>query len=807
MYGWFRDARYALRQLVKTPAFTLTAIVTLALGIGANTTIFSWINSTLLSPLPGASPRGAPVAIKRGDRQLSYPDFVDLRTSVHSVSALVAWTNNPIDLTSEAKPQRLWAQLTTANFFDALGVRPYLGHFFESQKEDRPGGSPVAVLSYRTWQLLFDADPQIIGRTIHLNQHPFTVIGVAPPLFQGATSGLRMDVWAPLLMNRQLDSASDLIHDRGDQSLNVIGILAPGTTRAQAQQELTLQMQQLARAYPETHLGSNDMLAIPLWRAPDSANQYLSAMLPPLMAIALVVLLLACVNLANLFLVRGIARRREMAVRLSLGANRVRLVRQMLVESVLVALVGGGLALFVTLWSAGSFDRFLPPSNLPVNLNMHVDQRVLIATFLLSTLTGIAFGLLPAMRSSSVVPVTVLKEETGTTSGSMHKARLTSALVCAQIALSFLLLVSGGLFIRSFRHAQNADPGFRADHVLLSTVDLFPAGYTAEKGVAFQRELLNRIDRIPGVRSASFSNWSPLSLSNSHETIMPEGYVPQRDESLSILAEKVAPNYLETLGIPLVAGRDISDRDTPQTQGVAVVNEKFVQQYWPGQNPLGMRVKVAGEWLTVVGVAKNAKYLALEESAQPLIYWSALQRYRSYFVLQVLVKGDPNAYAAPVVDAVHSLDPELPVLYQYPLSRNVETASTGARVAGTFVGLFGLIGLTLAAIGVYGVISYSTRQRLHEIGIRMALGAKRRDVLDLVLKQGVQLAAVGIAGGVIFSLLLTPLLRSQLYQVSPSDFATYLCVAILLAAVTLAACFIPARKAASVEPLSVLRCE
>jgi predicted permease len=809
MQGWFRDARYAVRQLRKSPAFTLTAIVTLALGIGANSTIFSWMSSTLFSPIPGAHLPNTAVAIKRGtiNSQLSYPDFVDLRAHTKTLQALIGWDSTSVGLTSVGKPQRLWASLTTANFFSALGVRPVLGRFFEPQEEQRPGGSPVAVLSYKAWRLIFAGDPKVVGRTIYLNQHPFTVIGVAPPLFQGASNGLRMDVWVPLMMQQQLEVNGDPIHDRSDEWLSAIGVLAPGATAAQAKQELTVEMHQIAHDYPGWHKGSNDALLYPLWRAPDSSNEYLSVILPPLMAIALVVLLLACVNVANLFLVRAVARRREIAVRLSLGANRVRLVRQLLVESVLVALAGGGVALFVTLWSARSFDRFLPPTDIPIDLNMHVDGRVLLVTFVLSALTGIAFGVLPALRSSRIVPVAVLKEEAGTSSGGQHKARLTSALVVAQIALSFLLLICGGLFIRSFRKAQHVDLGFKANHVLLSTLDLVAAGYTQQTGLAFQRELLRRIADIPGVRSVSLSQWTPLGFRWDMDAVQPEGYVAKKDESLQVLTSKVGPNFLETLGIPLVAGRDIEASDTSNTQRVVVVNEAFAQKYWPRQNALGHRLKEGGEWYTVVGIAKNAKYLELEESPQPFVYRPALQVYCRYVVLDVLVKGDSNAYAGRVAAAVHSLNADLPVLDQYPLSRNVEIANTGNRVAGTFVGMFGLVGLTLAAIGIYGVIAYTTRQRLHEIGIRMALGAKRRDVLELVLRQGLRMTMIGIASGLVCSLIFTPFLRHHLYGVATTDLLTYLCVGVVLSIVALAACFLPAQRAAQVEPIRVLRYE
>lgn len=806
MRGWFRDARYAIRQLQKTPVFTLVAILTLALGIGANSTTFSWISSTLFSPLPGAHPQGTPIAIERGVNPISYLDFVDLRAHTKTLSALIGWNIEPVDLTAAGKPQPLWASLTTANYFSALGIRPVLGRLFEPQEGDRPGGAPVAVLSYRTWQLLFEGDSHIIGRTVYLNRHPFTVIGVAPPLFQGATAGLRMDLWAPLMMSQQL-TGRDNLHNRSAYWLTAIGILAPGATRMQAQQELTAEMAQIARAFPQSHQGSNAITTFPLWRAPQGANQYLSVTLPPLMFIALVVLLLACVNVASLFLVRAVTRRREMAVRLSLGASRVRLVRQLLVESVLVALAGGGLALFLTFWTAGEFDRFLPPTDVPIDLHMHVDGRVLAVTFVLSTLTGIAFGILPALRSSRIVPVAVLKEEAGTSSGGMHKARLTSALVIAQIALSFLLLVCGGLFIRSFRKAQDADPGFRADHVLLSSVDLFSAGYTGKTGLALQRALLQRIQNIPGVRSVTITSWSPLGFRDSDAIFTPEGYAPHHNESLDMLDNQVGPDYLKTVGIPLLAGRDFNAEDTPDTRRVAIVNQTFIQRYWPGQNALGRRIEAFGEWYTVVGVAADSKYLRLSEAPRPIVYRAALQEYNGNIVLDVLVKGDPKVYAAPVTAAVHSLDPELPVLNQYPLSRAIQIASTSTRIAGTFVGLFGLIGLALAAIGIYGVIAYTTRQRLHEIGIRIALGATRRGVFDLVLRHGLRITAIGIALGMVCSLLLMPLLRGQLYGVAPYDPFTYLCVGAALCVVALAACSLPAQRAAQVDPTRALRYE
>ena len=807
MTGWFRDVRYALRQIAKAPAFALTAIITLALGVGANSTIFSWMNSTLFSPIPDVHAKGELITFRRDTNEdFSYPDYVDLRDHTRSFRGLIAWDINTINLTGSGKPVRLWAAFTSANYFDVLGVRPVTGRFFTPREGEKEGGAPVVVLGYRTWQFLFKGDPGIVGRIIYLNQHPYSVIGVASELFQGASTGLHMDIWVPLMMQPQLEP-HNVLHERGDDSVVTMGLLAPGVSRQHAERELNIEMQQLKQAWPSDHRGRNIVETFPLWRAPDTANGYLYRIFPVLMAIAGVVLLLACVNVANLFLVRAVARRREMAVRLSLGANRARIIRQLLVESLLISLAGGAVALVFTTWTSRSFMNFLPPTDIPIAIDMRVDGRVLAVTFLIAAFAGIAFGLLPALRSSRIAPGAVLKEESGTASGGRRKARLTSALVAVQIALSFMLLISGGLLIPSFRNAQHADVGFKPDHVLLSSVDLFPAGYSVESGLAFQRELLHRIEQIPGVKAASFSEWSPLSFRDDTDDVTPEGYATQKDESMTVLRQRAGPRYFETMGIPMTAGRDVLGSDTKDTQRIAVVNETFVNRYWPGKNAIGRRVKLYSDWYTVTGVARDAKYEELNEKPTPMIYTAALQGYRADFILNVLVTGDPKNFATPVANAVHSLNADLPVLDQFPLSRNVELASTGERVGGTFVGMFGIVGLALAAIGIYGVIAYSARQRIHEIGIRLALGARRRDVFDLVLKEGLRLTFIGLGAGLLCSLAATPLLRHLLFDVSAADVLTYVCVALVLTVVALAACFFPARKAASVDPIRVLRYE
>ena len=807
-----QDLRYSLRMLARNPGFTALALLALALGIGANSTVFSWINSTLLHPIPGVAHTGDIVSLNRGEATgghlpFSYPDYTDLRDRNHSFSALMASDIRPMDLTGAGKPEHVWTTLATANYFDVLGVRPILGRGFLPSEEQKPGGAPVVLVSHALWQRYFGASPAVIGRTIEVNHHPFTVIGVTPPAFQGSHTGLRSDLWIPVMMEEQVVSGGDRLHRRGSDWLTVLGRPAPGISRQQAQQEMNLLMGQIVEQYPDSHQGPNEVTLYPLWRAPRSANAYFYILLPTLMAIAGVVLLLACANVANLLLVRSIARRREIAVRLSMGASRGRVVRQLLVESLLLALAGGTIALLFATWTAGTFPEFIPPTNLPVSLNVSVDHTVLLATLAISALTAVVFGMLPALRSSSLAPAVVLKGDSGTASGGLHKARLAGALVVAQMALSLLLLICAGLFIRSFRKAQHFDPGFNPDHVLLASFDLFPAGYSRDDGIEFQRQLLARLEALPGIQSVTLADWAPLGFITDTATIKAEGYVPQRNESMHVREAAVGPNYFRTMQIPLVAGREFTSQDTKKTQPVVIVNQALVDRYWPHQDALGKRLYAEGDWLTIVGVARTAHYDRLNEAPQPFFFLPLFQEYSHDAIIHVRVPGDPMAIAASVERTVHTLNADLPLYDVAPLTSRLELTNTNSRIAATFVGAFGLIALVLAAVGIYGVVAYATRQRTHEIGIRMALGAERGEVFRLVLSQGLRLTLIGLGFGLTGSLVVTRFLRSQLFGVTTTDPLTFALVAVLLCGAALAACYIPAWRATKVDPMVALRYE
>jgi len=809
-----QDFRFAVRMLRKSPAYTAIAVATLALGIGANTTIFSWINSTLLNPVPGMATSKDMVTLSLGNSlqnplPFSYPDFVAMRDGQQSFTGLAALNVVPMSLTGTAEPQRVWGMVVSANYFDLLGIRPVLGRGFLPEEDQKPDGAPVVVISYRIWRTHFGGDPRVIGRAMDINQHPYTIVGVAPAVFQGSATGVRSDLWLPMMMQSEVMPQGNLLNDHHYFWMTVQGRLKPGVTLAQARQEMTIRIKRVAKDYPVEHRGHDTVSVFPLWRAPFSANQFFWLLLPMLMAIAGVVLLLACANVANLMLVRSIARRREMAIRMSLGASRWRLVRQLLVESMVLSLAGGAVAMLITIWTAGSLAKFIPPMDFPVALNIHADRSVLYAALVISLITGLVFGILPAVRASGESPVSVLKEESGSASGGRGKGRLASGLVVAQVSLSLLLLICSGLFIRSLVSAQQINPGFNPHNVLLTSFDLFQAGYPPERGIQFDRQLVAQLETLPGVKSVALSNRVPLTLSGGSTSVNPEGYVPQANESMEVQDAIVTPGFLKTLQLPLLSGRDFTPQDTLQTQRVAMVNEYFASRYFPNQEPLGKRVHsdLTNEWFTVVGVVKNSKMNNLNEAPTPFIFLPLYQVYNAAMVIYVRTAGGPLHVAPIVQNAVHELNPNL-VLYDVTtLGEREQLASFVQRLAGTFVGAFGLLALVLAAVGIYGVTSYTTRQRTHEIGIRMALGAERGDILQLVLGRGLRLTVIGVLLGLSAAFALTRFLSSELLGVKSTDAFTFSSVALLLCAVTLAACYIPARRAANVDPMVALRHE
>ena len=806
------DIRYALRQLRKSPGFAALVVGTLALGIAANSTIFSWINSTLFNPIPGVRSTGNMITLQRGERSehasppFSYLDYVDLRDGSKTLTGLLGYHDDYVAITGDGRPQRIYGALTSANYFEVLGIKPILGRtLLPSQANERAGSADV-VLGYDLWQSRFSGDPAIVGKTMQINLHTYTIVGVAPRGFQGCKSGLRTELWIPLGMDRQV-WGSTRIGDRGVSWLNVLGVVRPGVDHRQVENDLNLLMQRIADSYPAAHQGANQISTDPLWRSPFGANVYLYGTLPILLALAAVLLLLACANVANLLLVRSVSRRREYAIRLSMGASRWRLVRQLMVENLLLAMAGGGVALAITFWTARTLGSFLPFTTLPININGSVDGTVSLVTILVAALTSVVAGVLPALRASSLSPVTVLKDEALNTSGGLHKSRLASGLVVMQVALSLTLLVCAGLFVRSLSKAQDADLGFDANHVYLASFDLDPLGYPYAKALELDRQILARVKALPGVESATLADFSPLSFTIHSEGVMPEGYIPRPHESIEADRGIVGPGYLETLRTPLLAGRDFTDADNESAQPVVIVNQAFVNRYWPGQDAIGKRVQIAGQWRTVAGVAANGKYRRLTYDAAPLVLVPLMQRYEDLVTLHVRVNGDPMAFSSAIDQAVHDLSPDLPLFNVTTLKNNMRIGNVFERIVVVFAGSFGLLALVLAAVGIYGVVSYSTRQRTHEIGIRMALGAARGDVFRQILRQGLRLTLIGLTVGIAVSLAFTRLLRGLLFGVGTADWITFASVSILLCVVALVACYVPARRAASIEPMQALRAE
>ncbi|MGH9713713.1 MAG: ABC transporter permease [Candidatus Acidiferrales bacterium] len=814
MASLWQDIRYSLRIIAKAPGFAAIVILTLALGIGANTTIFTWINSALLNPVPGISNPREVVSLvvgKSGDSPMgfTYPDVEALREGQQSFSGITACWFAELSLTGNGKPQRFFGMVTSANYFDVLGVRPILGRTFLPSEDAKPGDAPVAVISYRLWQTRFGASPDIVGQKVAINQHPYTIVGVAPAAFQGSQTGVRTEIWVPVMMAAQLLPGDDLIHDHHNFVFLVFGRLKPGGSLAQAQEEMTLRLKREAKNYPEEHKGKDSVTVYPLWRNPFGLNMFLSILLPMLMTIAGLVLLLACANVANLMLVRSMGRRREIAIRMSLGASRWRLIRQLLVESLMLALAGGAVALLITFWTAGTLMKFLPSVDIPLSLDTQMDHTVLFATLVISVLTGVIFGILPALRSSSVAPVKVLKEDTGSASGGLRKARLASGLVVAQVSLSLLLLICAGLFIRSVISAQQIKPGFNPHNILIASYELFPAGYSDTSGVEFDRQLVAKLEAVPGLESVSLADRMPLAFGFGSTAVKPEGYVSQPNELMEIKDATIAPNYFKTMQIPIVKGRDFSPQDTKSSQRVVIVNEAFAARYWPNQEALGKQLfsDLKNEWYTVVGVARDSKVNALNEKPTPFVYLTLYQAYKSGMIVVARTTGDPLAYGKAVEQAIHELNADLVLFDVTTLEFREGIASFGQRVAGAFVGAFGLLALVLAAVGIYGVTAYTTRQRTHEIGIRMALGANKEDILRLVLGHGLRLTLWGVGLGLVVSFGLTRFLSSLLLGVTSTDALTFSIVAALLCAVALFACFIPVRRAMRVDPLVALRYE
>ncbi len=808
MAGLLQDVRFALRQLRKNPGFMMTATAMLAVAICANSTVFSWIDGTMLRPIPGARNTGELVTVVRGQWNISpsppfsYPDYRDLRDQNHSLSGFLAYNHDWLSLTGGAQPERVYVSNVSSNYFDVLGIRPLLGRFFLPEEETRPDAVPYVILGYSLWKTRYAADPAIVGKSIEIARHPVTVIGVAPEGFIGAMPGIREDLWLTL---NPIGTNNWRMTHRSASFLNVVGRLRPGVNREMATQDLDTIMRRIVAAYPNDHLGVNTITLDPMWRSPFGANGYMASTLPILLAIAGVVLLLTCANVATLTLVRFVSRRREIAIRQSLGANRLQLVRQMVLEGVILSLCAGAVAVLLTLWTSKTFAWFIPPSSNPIVLNGTMDRDVMIGIVALAILASLLCGAFPAWRSSQVPAVEVLKEESASVSGGSRNRHLLSGLVVTQIALSLALLVSSALFLQTLRNLSDGNPGFEQDHILTASVGLNMAGYSNEEAQLLRHRILDRVAALPAVTVASLTDWIPMSFTRKTSDAYPDGYVPRPHESLEVRRADVTPRYFETLGIPLIEGREFTQDDTEKAPRVLIVDETAAHRYWPGQDPLGKKLSVWGHPFIVVGEVRNSKHQFLNERPEPMVYMSYLQESDNETIVQVRTRGNPVDIAPAVERAIHEIDGRLPVFDVRSMRETTQMAKIFAVMQSTFAGMFAVIALLLAATGIYGVVAYRTQLRTHEIGVRMALGASRTNVLRLVLLQGLWLTLTGLVIGLALSFGLTRFITGLLFGVSANDPVTVLGVVTLLGTMSLLACYLPAHRAMRADPVASIR--
>jgi len=812
METFWRNLQYSLRTLRKRPGFTLTVVITLALGIGANATIFTWIKAVLLEPLPGIEQPERLVEVWGATRNnsalsLSYLDYLDYRDRTVVFSGLAAHQVQPLNLGRGGKPERVWGAVVSGNYFNVLGVKALIGRTFLSEEDRTPNSHPVAVIGYGLWQRDFGADPKVIGRTITLNEHDFTIIGVTPKEFGSPFAGIALDAWTPVMMKDYVALPHFSLTDRGSRWLMVMGRLKPGVTVVQAQANVAAIARQLERTYRQT----NDQMGAAVYllsQSPFSLKRSMQSALAVLMAAVAIVLLIACANIANLLLARAASRRKEIAVRLALGSTRWRMLGQMLTESFVLASCGAAVGLTLAFWTARSLPAFLPPYGIQVSFDTRPDVVVLAFTLGLTVITTVLFGLAPALQASKPDLVAALKDNAAALGQGQRKFPLQHALVISQMALSTVALISAGLFVRSLREAYEADPGFDPHRVLLASFDPFLSGHDDNHGREFYRRLIERVRTLPGVQSVTLARRLPLTLSGiAFANVVIDGYTPAKDEDMHLNYETVGPDYFRTMRIPLVQGRDFDERDNEHARGVVIINETMARRYWTGGDALGRRIKLDKSWLQIVGIAKDVKNRTLNEALQPFLYVPFLQDYRSNMILVARTVIEPKTMFHAVRAETAALDPKIPMFDAKTFEQHIGLSLFLQRMAATILSIFGLLALSLAAVGVYGVMAYAVSQRTRELGIRISIGASRSDVLKLILGQGLTLSVVGLIGGLVTALVVTRFSAHLLYGVSSADPVTFTVIALLLLGVAVVSGYFPARRATRIDPVVALRME
>ena len=805
-----QDLRYGARMLMKKPGFTFVAVLTLGLGIGANTAIFSLVNTVLLRPLPIAQPEQV-VTLNNGlPGRASFPlmgyvEYKDYRDRNQSLVGLAAFSAAPVSLSSNGINERVWSYHVTGNYFSLLGVGASLGRVIAPEDDLTPVGHPVVMLAYQCWQKRFGADPQIVGRSVLIGGRNYTVIGVTPPEFRGTELTGNPELWFPMMMRPGIEGVSGSLNRRFPP-VSTIGRLKEGMSWAQAESDLNLIAAQLGREYPKANEGLIILLSKPGLFGNAMRGTVLTFTAVS-MGVVVLVLLLACTNLANMLLARATERHREIAIRLAIGAGRARLLRQLLTESVLLALLGCAFGLALA-YGAVELARFRMPvifGFAPIDLQ--IDWRVLVFTLALSFLTGVLLGLLPGLQATRPDLIPALKNESAL--GGYRRSRLRNMLVVAQMSLSLVLLLCAGLVLRGLQRAQQIDPGFNPRNAVEVSIDLGLQRYDRERGREFQRQALERARSLPGLQAAALTARPPLGSNQLGKGVFIQGDEPKNaNQAPIVLTTSISLDYFRTMETRLLQGRDFTAQDVAQSPPVAIVNEAFARRFWPGENPIGKRFNfTTGNWIEIVGVAQDGKYSSVDEKPESFVYLPLAQNYEGQVTLIARGAGDPNLLTAAIRNAVREVDGNLPLYNARTMVEHMELPLQPARIAATALGGFGALALLLAAVGVFGVMSSAVTQRTREIGVRMALGAGSMEILKLIVGQGALLVGIGVVIGLGAAVLGTRLLANYLFGLSALDPLTFVGVTALLTATAFLACYLPARRATKVDPMVVLRQE
>lgn len=807
-----QDLRFGFRILRRNPGFSVLAILCLTLGIGTNAAVFSWIEGILLRPFPLVAHQERMLAVSGTSRGtagyggVSWPDFLDFQKNCTLIDSFIAEKITGVTLSIGDRAERVAGSVVSANYFDALGVRPIVGRGFEAAENSGRNAHPVTVISYQFWQARFHGDPAIIGKTQILNGVAHTIVGVAPEGFYGTFVGYAFQFWVPASMQETFEPGGYKLEDRGAHWIEGFVRLKPDVSREQAQQEISAVAQRLETDYPETNRGRGIKL-FGLWQTPFNAAGLLAPTLGITLAVVVFVFLIACANVGNLLLVRSVARRHEMTVRQAIGAERGRLVRQLLTEGLILSALATAAGFVVAYWLRNALVLLVPWRGVPVYLPGELDWRVFALSGGVCVLSTLLFALLPAMQTTNIDVAAALKAESTGVVGGRGRAWVRSGLVVVQVTLSFLLLVGAGLVIQSLHAIRTASPGFSTEGVL-NTAVLLPsaAGYDTQRAKNFQHELMTHVRALPGVQSAAYARVSPLSLrSYSSAPIAVDGYRAPLDQQPTAEYNEVSPGYFGTLGIPLISGREFTSADDEKAPLVAVVNETLAGQYWGAEDPVGKGLQVRGRWMQIVGVAKLAKYGNFLETPRPFFYVPLRQNFSATAALFIRTPLSPKAMAAALVREMHALDPDIAPYEVITMREQVDRSTSSQRIAVTLLTVFGGLALLLAAIGLYAVMSYAVSQSTRELGLRMALGARASDLLRLVVSHGLALTAGGVVLGTAAALALTRLLGYLLYNVSPRDPLAFGSALVVMTVASLTACLLPAWRVTRTDPARVLR--